>query len=71
MTINNQSKAAMTAVKSLPDVAALEGARRATGDAATSAAPSEPRDGNSEVVPRTRGRSPPSVGCPNAASTTT
>ena len=56
MTINNQFKAAMEAAKSLPDVAALQGARRATGDAATSAAPGDPRDADSEVVPRARRR---------------
>lgn len=57
MTINNQSKATMEAAKSLPDVPALQGARRATGDAGTSAAPAEPRDSDSEVVPRARRRS--------------
>ena len=56
MTINNQAKAAMEAAKSLPDVAALQGARRATGDAGTSAAPGDPRDADSEVVPRARRR---------------
>ncbi len=54
MTINNRSKVTMETPKSLPDVSALQGARRATGDADTSAAPSEPRDGDSEVVPRAR-----------------
>ena len=57
MTINNQSKAAMEAAKSLPDVPALQGARRATGDAGTSAAPAEARDTDTEVVPRARRRS--------------
>jgi transposase len=56
MTINNQSKARMEAEKSLPDVAALQGARRATGDAATSAASVYGRDADSEVVPRARRR---------------
>ena len=56
MTINNQSKAAMEAAKSLPDLAALQGARRATGDAGNSAAPAAPRDADSEVVPRARRR---------------
>ena len=57
MTINNRSKVTMETAKSLPDVVALEGARRATGDAATSAAATEPRDADSEVVPRARRRS--------------
>ena len=56
MTINNQPKAAMDAAKSLPDLAALQGARRATGDAAKSAPPDAPRDADSEVVPRARRR---------------
>ena len=56
MTINNQSKAAMGAAKSLPELAALQGARRATGDAGNSAAPAAPRDADSEVVPRARRR---------------
>jgi transposase len=54
MTINNRSKVTMETPKSLSDVPALQGARRATGDAGTSAAPSEPRDGACEVVPRAR-----------------
>jgi len=57
MTINNQSKATMEAAKSLPELAALQGARRATGDAGNSAAPAEPRDIDSEVVPPARRRS--------------
>jgi len=56
MTINNQPKAAMEAAKSLPDLAALQGARRATGEADKSAAPAEPRQADSEVVPRARRR---------------
>jgi len=56
MTINNQPKAAMEAAKSLPDLSALQGARRATGDADKSAAPTDPRDADSEVVPRARRR---------------
>lgn len=56
MTINNQSKAAMHAAKSLPDAPALEGARRATGDAGASAAPAAPGDADTEVVPRARRR---------------
>lgn len=57
MTINNQSKATMEAAKSLPELAALQGARRATGDAANSAAPAEPTGTDTEVVPRARRRS--------------
>ena len=57
MTIDNQSKAAMESAKSLRDVSALQEARRATGDADTSAVPAEPRDGDAEVVPRARRRS--------------
>lgn len=56
MTINNQPKAAMDAAKSLPDLSALQAARRATGDADKSAAPDAPRDADSEVVPRARRR---------------
>lgn len=56
MTINNQPKAAMHAAKSLPDALALEGARRASGDAGASAAPTHPRDAETEVVPRARRR---------------
>lgn len=56
MTINNQAKAAMDAAKSLPDSPALQGARRATGDAGESAAPAGPRDADTEVVPRARRR---------------
>ena len=56
MTINNQPKAAMDAAKSLPELPALQGARRATGDAGNSAAPAAPRDADSEVVPRARRR---------------
>ena len=46
----------MEAAKSLPDLAALQGARRATGEAAKSAAPAESRQGDCEVVPRARRR---------------
>ena len=56
MTINNRSKVTMETAKSLPDVAASEGARRATADAATSVTPSEPAEGDSEVVARARRR---------------
>ena len=56
MTINPQLKAAMDAANSLPDPGALEGARRATGDAPGSAAPAKPHVTDSEVVPRARRR---------------
>lgn len=58
MTINNKSKAAMEAAKSLPELPASQGARRATGDAGNSAAPASPGvgDADSEVVPRARRR---------------
>ena len=57
MTINNQFKATMDAAKSLPELAALQGARRATGDAANSAASAEPTGTDTEVVPQARRRS--------------
>lgn len=57
MTINNQSKATMEAAKSLPELPVSQGARRASADAGNSAAPAEPRDTDSEVVPRARRRS--------------
>ena len=53
MTINQQPKAAMHAVNSSSDSGALQGARRATGDAPESAAPHVT---DSEVVPRARRR---------------
>ena len=56
MTINNQSKSAMEAAKSLPELPALQGARRATGDAGKSAPPAEPTGTDAEVVPRARRR---------------
>jgi len=56
MTINNKSKAAMEAAKSLPDLSALQGARRATGDADKSATPAGPAGSDTEVVPRARRR---------------
>ena len=56
MTSNNQPKAAMDGAKSLPDLAALQGARRATGDADKSATLAAPRDADAEVVPRARRR---------------
>ena len=56
MTINNQAKAAMEAAKSLPELPASQGARRATGDAGNSTAQDVPRDAATEVVPRARRR---------------
>jgi len=56
MTINQQPKVPMHAVKPSSDPGASQGARRATEDAPGSAAPS-PRPGtDSEVVPRARRR---------------
>src|SRR3954470_6486008 len=56
MNINQQPKAAMHAVNSSSDSGALQGARRATGDAPESAAPAKPHVTDSEVVPRARRR---------------
>jgi transposase len=56
MKINQQPKARMDAAKSLPDSSALQGARRATGDAVESAAPTKRADADMEVVPRARRR---------------
>ena len=56
MTVNNQSKAEMHAVKSLSDPGASQGARRATEDAPGSAAPLVRPDADSEVVPHARRR---------------
>jgi transposase len=56
MTINQQPKAAMHAVKSLSDPGASQGARRATEDAPGSAAPAVPLDTSSEVVAHARRR---------------
>lgn len=58
MTINNKSKAAMEAARSLPELPASQGARRATGDAGNSAAPASPgaSAADTEVVPRARRR---------------
>ena len=56
MTINPQPKAAVDAVSRLPDPGASEGARRATGDAPGSAAPTRAPGADSEVVPRARRR---------------
>ena len=54
--MNHQPKAAMDAANSLPDPAASQGARRATGDAAGSAAPSGWPDAHMEVVARAKRR---------------
>ncbi len=56
MKINPDPKAKMHAVKSLPGIAAAQGARRATEAAAIPAVPVEPQDNDSEVVPRARRR---------------
>ena len=56
MTINHQPKAAMRAENSSSDPGALQGARRATGDAPGSAAPMKPPVSDSEVVPHARRR---------------
>jgi transposase-like protein len=56
MTMNQQPKAVMDAPKSLPDSTALQGARRATGDAVESAAPTKRSAADMEVVPRARRR---------------
>jgi transposase-like protein len=56
MTMNQQPKAVMDAPKSLPDSIALQGARRATGDAVESAAPTKRSAADMEVVPRARRR---------------
>jgi len=56
MTITQQPKAVMDAANSLPDSTALEGARRATGDAIESAAPTKRPAADMEVVPRARRR---------------
>ena len=56
MTINNQSKAVMNAAKSLPELPASQGARRATGEAGNSAALASPSHAGTEVVPRARRR---------------
>jgi len=54
--INQQPKAVMDAANSLPDSAALQGARRATGDTADSAATTKRPVADMEVVPRARRR---------------
>ena len=56
MTINKQSKATMEAAKSLPELPASQGARRATGDAGNSGPLDAQRDADSEVVARARRR---------------
>ena len=56
MTINQQSKVQMHAVKVSSDPGASQGARRATEDAPGSAPPAIPPGSDSEVVPRARRR---------------
>lgn len=56
MTINQQTKVPMPAVKVSSDPLASQGARRATVDASGSAPPSSPSGSDSEVVPRARRR---------------
>lgn len=56
MSVNNQPKVPMSAAKSVPDLGASEGARRATGEAPRSAAQAEPAGADAEVVPRARRR---------------
>jgi transposase len=56
MTINQQSKVPMHAVKVSSDPGASQGARRATVDAPGSAPPPIPPSSDSEVVPRARRR---------------
>ena len=56
MTINQQPKAAMDAANSLLDPGALQGARRASGDAPGSAVPLRPPGLTMEVVPRAKRR---------------
>ena len=56
MTKIHQPKDSMHAVHTFPDPGASQGARRATGDAPGSAAPSAPPAANSEVVPHARRR---------------
>lgn len=56
MTINNQSKAAMDAAKSLPDLSASPVALRAPCNADKSAALASPSDADTEGVPRARRR---------------
>jgi hypothetical protein len=56
MTINQQSKVPMQAVKASSDPGASQGARRATEDAPGSAPPATPPGSDSEVVARARRR---------------
>lgn len=56
MTINQQPKVPMHAVKSSVVPGASQGARRATGDAAGAAPPSGRPSNDAEVVPRARRR---------------
>lgn len=56
MTINQQPKAGMTAPQTFPDSAASQRARRATGEAAESAAPVDASSADMEVVARARRR---------------
>ena len=57
MKINNKSRATMEAAKSLPELPALQGARRATGEAGNSAPSIGPARTDTEVVARARRRS--------------
>src|SRR5258706_4217284 len=56
MNMNHRSKAAMNAANRLAVSAALEGARRATGDAAETAAPAAPPGADMQVVAHARRR---------------
>ena len=56
MTVNHQPEAAVHAVKSLSDLLAAQGARRATEDASGSAAPVARSDASAEVVAHARRR---------------
>ena len=57
MKINDSPKAAMDAATTLPELPALQGARRATGEAGNSAPSIGPARTDTEVVPRARRRS--------------
>ena len=56
MTMNQQPKVAMDAANSLSDPGALQGARRASGDAPGSALPLRTPGPSMEVVPRAKRR---------------
>ena len=56
MNLNHRSKATMDAAKTLAVSAALEGARRATGDAAETAAPALPPEADTQVVAHAKRR---------------